>query len=686
MLGRYMQTVQLIAVLTRARTISLLTRTPSQFGPASIALPLYGLVLVAILILAFRFGRKVLHVLISVLTSFILLFSLPILTSSIGIKSYLAYTPNIVQVQFFGPQTDGLLWVAFSLTVAAAWIALQNKVLLRRRVTILPILLIFSSIAFYLLGINLAAAFFGIVSAVVTAFFPLLLRGAEVVENPKGLALGFVASLLTTALVIEIGSAAGWLYNTLNPHVPFDGEPRWLFASLEVKLLGVLYPVALPALAALMFSWLWIPCLRSLVKQLGFSAGVHHQENVIPRRMSTTDKPLYSINNDALTRSSRNHKYLVYLTIPAIVCSSLFLVYYPYFYTKRLIGVDTPWYYQNLIAMSTSEGFHHIISSYGGASRVPYLLILYAIKVLTSFPAELVVKIGPAVPATLVGVATLLLFRTITRDDVLASFSAFIGLFSIATTVGIFAGTFANWLALGWTALFFSLLVLMWQQPSNSHVLMVIFGSVVTLVIHAWTWAVVLTALGVFVVLSLPRTLITKRSLPKSQFLKSSIIVVAANLALLLLVISLFSTGEFIRLASEGLASISLNNLSSFLTIFSFTFEYYVGGFFANPILILLSIVGLASARGFNSNLSRLLFSLLLVTSIPLLVETSFWQWRLLYMVPYQILAVFGAATVSTRLGGLGGRLGRLCQILFMVTFLFVSLNYALRCLNYIPP
>jgi len=135
----------------------------------------------------------------------------------------------------------------------------------------------------------------------------------------------------------------------------------------------------------------------------------------------------------------------------------------------------------------------------------------------------------------------------------------------------------------------------------------------------------------------------------------------------------------------EGIASISLDNLATFPASFAFTVQYYVGGFIANPVVILFAIMGLVVARKFDEKLHLFLLSMLIVTSIPLVLVGSWWQWRLLYMIPYQVLAVLGIIGASQKLMEPGGRLARLCQSLLMVTVLLASFNYALRSLNFIP-
>ncbi|MEM3003895.1 MAG: hypothetical protein QXK96_01175, partial [Candidatus Bathyarchaeia archaeon] len=220
---------------------------------------------------------------------------------------------------------------------------------------------------------------------------------------------------------------------------------------------------------------------------------------------------------------------------------------------------------------------------------MPYLLILYILAGLTSLPVDVVVRIGPAVPAAFLAVTTLFLVRTVTRSNLLAILSSFLALFSIATTVGIYAGIFANWLALGWASLLFGLLLTLWRQQSTPRLVLTLVVSFILLVTHAWTWAVILTSLSTFVLLRFLCHITRHRNLPRDRILKSSIIIVTANLLILTLILMHFSTGEFVHLSKEALASINVSNLWNFTASFAFTMQYYEGGFIANPVEILLA-------------------------------------------------------------------------------------------------
>jgi MFS family permease len=514
---------------------------------------------------------------------------------------------SILSLQIFDTQIDRIIWFLSSIIMAISWILLYTRKLLERKIITIPIISMIFSIILLLLGIDHIGSFFAFLSPILVAFTPLLIHKQRELANSINFAILFVISFLSIIFLIEVGSALGWIYNSLDPHVPFDGDPRWILPSLEANLTGILYPFALPTLIVLVFSWAWIPVLdkfyRSFIKQ--------HIEN----SMEKTKNYLNSQKQEKRISRDNHYKFLTVLIIPIIILTSFFIVYYPYFYTPRLIGVDTPWYYENLLTISSSEGIQHGISDYGAVTRMPYLLILYALMTVFSLTPMLVVKIGPAIPAALMGVSSFYLTRTLTRNDFLATISAFLGLFSIATTVGIFAGVYANWLALGLVLIFWTSLLKVWQNPSRDLILITIITSFLILITHPWTWAIILASLAAYLMFNIIFHRSDNNNNPqKVTTSKSALIILGINFVLLVILLAAFSSGEFIRLSTEVLAAMSTKHLTQFVEVITYSLRFYVGGFLANTIIITLCILGLLTIKNLKKQFYRLFISLLVST------------------------------------------------------------------------
>ena len=656
--------------------------TPSS-GPKietlSIIFSVFTIGSICIAYLSYKLGRiKFLSILLPVVCSISLFFSLPIFAHAFEIQTYVAYESTIVSLQIFNTQIDRIIWFLSSIIMVISWIVIYMKKEFETKIIFIPAFSTALSIILLLLSIDQVGSIFAFLSPILVTFIPLLIQNRKELVNSINSIILFVISFLSIIFVIEVGSILGWMYNSLDPHVPFDGDPRWILPSLEANLTGILYPFALPAFIIVLFSWLWIPIYdkfyRSFIK--------HHIKNKIEKIKIHLELE----DHDSQISNHNHYRYMNLIIIIILTLTSFFIVYYPYFYTPRLIGVDTPWYYENLLVISNSEGIQHVISDYGAATRMPYLIILYALMTLFSLPPMIVVKIGPAIPAALMGIASFYFIRTFTRDEFISTISAFLGLFSIATTVGIFAGVYANWLALGLVLIFWTLLFKVWQNPSRTLILVTVIINFLILITHPWTWAIILASLIAYLLFSYIFYHSDKiDSDQKINIRKTTVIILALNSVLLLILLGIFSSGEFVKLSTEVLSAMNTKYLMGFLGVITYSLRFYVGGFLTHTIIIVLCILGLLTIKNLEKQFYRLFISLLFVAFIPMLLLDSWWQWRLLYMIPYHIpaaLFMFYCLSASKRSGI---RYVAISIILFSLIVTLYSFNYTLRCLNYIP-
>jgi len=146
---------------------------------------------------------------------------------------------------------------------------------------------------------------------------------------------------------------------------------------------------------------------------------------------------------------------------------------------------------------------------------------------------------------------------------------------------------------------------------------------------------------------------------------------------------------------TEVLSSMSISFLGNVWTVVVFTITYYVGGFFGTPLLYLLGFLGAFRLKRVGSPLSRILFSWLALISAGSVLMDSWYQWRLLYLLPFQVFALFGLQILvgmarSLSLDVRDARRGEGSFLLFeflLVLIVLLSLfNYALRSLNYLIP
>jgi len=459
-------------------------------------------------------------------------------------------------------------------------------------------------------------------------------------------------------------------------------------------LFNIAYGATPLLLFALLFAWILIPILRTAFLRF-------------PRRIefalfsdwrgSREEKGRLSGSGWLNLLAKFGPKLLLLLSF----LLSVYLVYYPYFYEERLLGVDTArFYYPKLLGMNDWESVRVILI---GEARAPYLLLLFCLKMATGFDPVLIVKIGPAVPAILLALSSYIFLRVMTKDEWLAAVGSILSAFSIHTTVGMFAGIFTNWLALSEVMLFFTFFLKGSEAGSRSRwaALTVVMGFLL-LFTHGWTWGVVMAVVAAYLLFTFFGRRLARRLEFKREF-TFAVVVLASCLAPVLLVflalplapsgvgaISAVSLGY-----TEVLGSMSLSFLANFWAILIYTIEYYVGGFFGNPLIYLLGFIGMFRLSRLWNHSNRIPFLWLALISVGSVLVDSWYQWRLFYLLPFQVFAVFGIQILVDVAGSLslrvhhphqGNSLPLLFEFLLALVILLSLFNYALRSLNYLIP
>ncbi len=603
------------------------------------------------------------------------LFSIIMLGNAIEVEYYLVYIPKKVSVEIISTSIDKLIW-AFSSILSLISISLPGGLRKRfsKKLIISYIVLFFSFTLFLLRYKYISEGLVLIASVLIIAF---------TVKNSKEfLGLRRIDTIMTFLIVassflflIEFGSIFGWIYNVFDPHVPFDGSSRWYFSRIEANFSNVLYPISPYLLIILLLSWTWMPILRAFYKR---HSSKHYTSKFFTKELTTDISKLI--------------KWPILLV--SATCA-LFLAYYPYLYNTKLIGVDVKWYLERLILMQDWNSALTVLKSFDSSSRWLYLLMLYFLKTITGQPAEFIVRIGPFLPASLLALSTYMVVRIGMKDSIVALASSFLAAFSISTLVGVFAGIYANWLAISWGMILFAVIL---QAPRTGLKFSIPFGFILSglvLATHPWTWMFFMLILIIFTILTLGHSFLKLGSLRIEKDSITVLIILSLNTILAIFLFLLIPRSEFIKLSYSILNTISYEQLTAIITTLTVTIKLFVGGFFGNPILYLFAIFGTLMLQDLKRSFNRLILSILLATSTLSLLVGQFWQWRILYIIPFQILAALGYAFIVLVLkGSLPSNNNKsyrknalkIFQVLLLTTLILSQFNYALRCMNFIIP
>ena len=183
----------------------------------------------------------------------------------------------------------------------------------------------------------------------------------------------------------------------------------------------------------------------------------------------------------------------------------------------------------------------------------------------------------------------------------------------------------------------------------------VLAGSVVGMVLllsHPWTWDVVMAILLGYAVVSSVWSFLKNRPEERRQVL-GVCLVLGLNIVFFV-VYGLLPFGKGVSSASEGTVS-SISPGAGFLGLqrgLDSMVQLWVGGVFGNPLLVVLAVFGLFCFADFAKRFNRLVLLWVAVPSLALFVvsPSTFYFYRLVYLVPFQVLAAAGLYWIVGRL------------------------------------
>ncbi len=461
---------------------------------------------------------------------------------------------------------------------------------------------------------------------------------------------GFEAVVLAELVFYPTSGIVGGPYNNL---VWYDATAyRWI-APLSI----------LPAMAIL-YGWVlkWgVVKVRKYSSrfQLGLKTGLR----ILVRFSQPTEK-------GALPSIFRHPKWLLVLALATGALVGL----YPYRADLNpggiLVGVDTPQYVSWIREMLGRSAAQAISYAFGGASsgsRPLPLLLFYSVAALGAAP-EQVVKYSPVLFAPMLALSCYVFARAGRGGGEAAATAAIFGSLSFDTTVGIWAGYYANWLAmiLGYFFLAFFLALQSIRRPT--FYIATLLLSLAVLWSHPWTWALFLTATIVFSA--------TKwRSTRDVSAVKIAVLIVTVGLSVDLLR-TLVSGGSTLGadLGTKGNAA-GISQLLEFWPDLINALTVFYDGLLGNFVVLALAALGFFSVlrRGLRSDLYRMLASWVGSSSIPFVFFNSFHQSRIIYDLPIPVLASLGLLLLLRRCEGATQK-----AVVFALVLL-LSANYAVR-------
>jgi hypothetical protein len=347
------------------------------------------------------------------------------------------------------------------------------------------------------------------------------------------------------------------------------------------------------------------------------------------------------------------------------------------------IGVDTSYYVTWIGELAKSRSVSDlvyqafIVQGNGGDRPLSLMFIFLVYQVvggnLSEVLEHLPIILGPGIV-----LAFYLLTLELTRNERIAVIAAFLGAVSLHTLAGIYAGFYANWLALivGYISIAFLFRYLRSGRLSD----MVVFSTLLVgvLFFHVYTWTVLAAVLAVFLIVMLLVTIPRKNN--KNDFTKRRVIWV--------LLVILLSTGvdisKVVLTGSSGgieqdieLAQTRLGAEQFYLRsiILDTTMHDGLGGVFSNFIILTLGLFWVLKSNMHNPT-TVFLMIFLSAGLVPLFFGSWAIQARVFYDIPFEIPAAIALYYISARTGSMLVTLAA-CTWLVAVALL-ASLNFIL--------
>jgi hypothetical protein len=342
--------------------------------------------------------------------------------------------------------------------------------------------------------------------------------------------------------------------------------------------------------------------------------------------------------------ASHNMVYLL-----SVIALSIFFVSIPLLEKTtdrdRNLSVDIvyyrTWLSQLQNSSSTEDFLHQIFVEINGGDRPFALLYLYPFVLIGDDDFSNVIEfVMPLMLAPILVVLIFFLTREITSNDKIALISSFLTAVSSQILIGIYAGYYANWIALVIGYLSTTFLIRYLKGPSNRQSLyftLYCASMFVLMFTHIYTWTIFMIFSAVFCIVSYFSGMVKRKYV-------LNVIVVIVLLLMFDLSKSLLGLGGGVErdlLVSES-RELGLEQFGSRWSNLVGTVQVYVGGLFSNVFFLAATLVGCLILAFRRDTLSIFVLVFVSIGILPLFFGNREVMARALFDIPFQIPAAAG--------------------------------------------
>ena len=339
------------------------------------------------------------------------------------------------------------------------------------------------------------------------------------------------------------------------------------------------------------------------------------------------------------------------------------------------IGVDTHYYVDWIAPLmrsnNTQEFIHQAFVVQGQQGDRPIALIfLFAIvKLIDTHNASYIIDHIPLILGPALVLVVYYLTRELTSNDVISLFASFLTAVSFQMLVGIYAGFYANWLALiiGYPSAIFLFRYLKMSKQRD----LIVYGLllVAVLLTHVYTWTIFVFVFATFLAVMLVINNYRRQSIILLLLVTlASVVIDAARISI---------TGSISGIAEDAEIAADYTGSEEYIerwhTLIE-TIHIYDGGQFSNFILLVLGLCWLLSSNLRNAS-DIFLFIFLSAGIIPLFVGNSALQVRVIYNIPFQIPAAIALTYMYNRAHGSYNKIFLAVSIIWLIAMSITAVS-----------
>ena len=251
--------------------------------------------------------------------------------------------------------------------------------------------------------------------------------------------------------------------------------------------------------------------------------------------------------------------------------------------------------------------------------------------------------------------------------------------FSFHVTMGVYGAFISNWMCLIGVYVFSAFFVKAMDGKSWHWSGLAAVTMSFLLFIHSYTWAMLMGVLVVYAVFHVVKWLRVRDSMEEFRLVGAILIVnILLDFARNTIINRMGVAVEATRVAGSNL---SLRNISFFWDTLGKSVSQGMEGTLMNPLMYVLAMFGaFVVFTCWDKPFYRYLGCWLVASSVPLLFASGTIQIRILYNIPFQILAAIGLSVILKSLNG-DSKVDKVLRWVLVLWVILVNLNYAFRCM-----